>query len=75
MKGNGCTRDNEFVERLWTTIKYEEVHLYAYDTASAAKGSLTRYLSFHSCGRADTTLDRQTRDRAYFARLPLVAAT
>ena len=48
MDGKGCWRDNVFVERLWKTIKYEEVYLHAYDTVSAAKESLTRYVSFYN---------------------------
>jgi putative transposase len=74
MDGKGCWRDNVFVERLWKTIKYEEVYLHAYDTVSAAKESLTRYISFYNGRRPHTALDRQTPDAAYFKRLPLAAA-
>src|SRR5207244_8874180 len=74
MDGKGCWRDNVFVERLWKTIKYEEVYLHAYDTVSAAKESLTRYVSFYNARRPHTALDRQTPDAAYFNRLPLAAA-
>ncbi len=74
MDGKGCWRDNVFVERLWKTIKYEEVYLHAYDTVSAAKESLTRYVSFYNRRRPHTALDRQTPDAAYFNRLPLAAA-
>ena len=74
MDGKGCWRDNVFVERLWKTIKYEEVYLHAYDTVSAAKESLTRYVSFYNGRRPHTALDRQTPDAAYFNRLPLAAA-
>jgi putative transposase len=74
MDGKGCWRDNVFVERLWKTIKYEEVYLHAYDTVSAAKESLTRYISFYNGRRPHTALDRQTPDKAYFKRLPLAAA-
>src|SRR5208282_5495805 len=63
-----------FVERLWKTIKYEEVYLHAYDTVSAAKESLTRYVSFYNGRRPHAALDRQTPDAAYFNRLPLAAA-
>jgi putative transposase len=74
MDSKGCWRDNVFVERLWKTIKYEEVYLHAYDTVSAAKESLTRYISFYNSRRPHTALDRQTPDAAYFNRLPLAAA-
>jgi len=74
MDGKGCWRDNVFVERLWKTIKYEEVYLHAYDTVSAANQSLTRYVSFYNARRPHTALDRQTPDAAYFNRLPLAAA-
>ena len=46
MDGKGCWRDNVFVERLWKSIKYEEVYLHAYDSVSQAKASLTRYINF-----------------------------
>jgi putative transposase len=74
MDGKGCWRDNVFVERLWKTIKYEEVYLHAYDTVSAAKESLTRYVSFYNGRRPHTALDRQTPDAAYFKLPPLAAA-
>ena len=44
MDGTGCWHDNVFVERLWKSIKCEEVYLYAYETASAAQQSLERYV-------------------------------
>ena len=50
MDGKGCWRDNVFVERLWRTIKYEEVYLRAYDTVSEAKASHGRYLDFTTPG-------------------------
>ena len=74
MDGKGCWRDNVFVERLWKTVKYEEVYLHAYDTVSAANESLARYVSFYNGRRPHTALDRQTPDAAYFNRLPLAAA-
>ena len=43
MDGKGCWRDNVFVERLWKSIKYEEVYLHAYETVSAAQQGLARY--------------------------------
>ena len=74
MDGRGAWRDNVFVERLWRTIKYEEVYLRAYDTVSDARASLGRYIAFYHARRPHSSLDRQTPDRAYFNRLPLLAA-
>jgi putative transposase len=74
MDGRGAWRDNVFVERLWRTIKYEEVYLRAYDTVSDARASLGRYIAFYNTRRPHSSLDRQTPDRAYFNRQPLLAA-
>jgi putative transposase len=70
MDGKGSWRDNVFVERLWRSIKYEEVYLRAYDTVSEARASLSRYLTFYNGRRPHSSLDRQTPDHAYFTRLP-----
>ena len=48
MDGKGAWRDNVFVERLWRSIKYEEVYLQAYDTVSEARASIGRYLAFYN---------------------------
>ncbi len=74
MDGRGSWRDNVFVERLWRTIKYEEVYLRAYDTVSQARASIGRYLAFYNGLRPHSALDRQTPDQAYFTRLPHSAA-
>ena len=74
MDGKGAWRDNVFVERLWRTIKYEEVYLHAYDTVSEARGSLGRYIDFYNSRRPHSSLDRQPPDRAYFNRPSLLAA-
>tara|TARA_B100000586_G_C20055263_1_gene403834 strand:+ start:318 stop:1145 length:828 start_codon:yes stop_codon:yes gene_type:complete len=70
MDGKGCWRDNVFVERLWRTVKYEEVYLRAYDSVSQARGSLARYLDFYNTGRPHSRLDRMTPDSVYFNELP-----
>ncbi len=70
MDGKGSWRDNVFVERLWRSIKYEEVYLRAYDTVSDARASIGRYLTFYNGRRPHSSLDRQTPDQAYFNRLP-----
>ena len=74
MDGKGAWRDNVFVERLWRTIKYEEVYLRAYDTVSDARSSLGRYIAFYNSRRPHSSLDRQPPDRVYFNRLPHPAA-
>jgi putative transposase len=74
MDGKGSWRDNVFVERLWRSIKYEEVYLRAYDTVSDARASIGRYLAFYNGRRPHSSLDRQTPDQAYFGRLPQAAA-
>jgi putative transposase len=74
MDGRGAWRDNVFVERLWRTIKYEEVYLHAYDTVSDARASLGRYIAFYNTRRPHSSLDRQTPDQAYFNRQPLLVA-
>jgi putative transposase len=66
MDGKGAWRDNVFVERLWRTIKYEEIYLRAYDSVSEARASLDRYLTFYNSRRPHSSLDRQTPDEAYF---------
>ena len=74
MDGKGSWRDNVFVERLWRSIKYEEVYLRAYDTVSEARASLGRYLAFYNGRRPHSSLDRQTPDQAYFTGLSQAAA-
>ena len=48
MDGKGCWRDNVFVERLWKSVKYEEVYLHGYDTVSIARQALSRYFDFYA---------------------------
>ena len=74
MDGRGAWRDNIFVERVWRSVKYEEVYLRAYATVSDARSSITRYFGFYNSRRPHSSLDRQTPDTAYFNRLPQIAA-
>lgn len=74
MDGKGCWRDNVFVERLWKSVKYEEVYLRAYDSVSHARQSIGRYFQFYNTRRPQTALDRKTPDRVYFQPLPLPKA-
>ena len=57
MDGKGAWRDNVFVERLWRTIKYEEVYLRAYGNVPEARASLGRYIGFYNTRRPDSSLD------------------
>ena len=70
MDGRGCWRDNVFVERLWRSVKYEEVYLRAYETVSQAREGISRYLSFFNTARPHTAHGGKTPDSAYFASLP-----
>ena len=75
MDGKGCWRDNVFVERLWKSVKYEEVYLHAYDSVPTAKQALERYFNFYSRHRPHSALDGKTPDMAYFNfREPLLTA-
>ena len=74
MDGKGAWRDNVFVERLWKSIKYEEVYLHAYDTVSDAKAGLARYIDFYNRRRPHRALDGLTPDAVYFDSLPVLLA-
>ena len=74
MDGKGAWRDNVFVERLWRSVKYEEVYLHAYDSVSSARAGLDRYFRFYNGRRPHSSLDRQTPDQVYFESLPQVLA-
>jgi putative transposase len=75
MDGKGAWRDNVFVERLWRTIKYEEVYLRAYANVPEARASLARYIGFYNSRRPHSSLDGKTPDQAYFnLRTPVATA-
>jgi len=60
-----------FVERLWRSVKYEEVYLRAYEGISDARASIGRDLDFYNSRRPHSGLDGITPDHAYFTPLPL----
>jgi transposase InsO family protein len=68
MDGKGAWRDNVFVERLWRSIKCEEVYLRAYPSVSEARAGIGRYLTFHNTRRPHSSLDGKTPDQACFNR-------
>ncbi len=74
MDGRGAWRDNVFVERLWRSVKYEEVYLRAYGSVGEARASIGRYLAFYNGKRPHSSLDARTPDQAYFGHLPQIAA-
>lgn len=67
MDGKGRWIDNVFVERLWRSVKYEEVYLHAYDNPREANAALERYFQFYNRRRPHQALDDRTPDEAYFA--------
>ncbi len=69
MDGKGCWRDNVFVERLWRSVKHEEVYLKAYDSVSAARQGLAAYLDFYNSRRPHQSHDGRTPDMIYFGTL------
>jgi putative transposase len=74
MDGRGAWRDNVFVERLWRSVKYEEVYLKAYASVAEARASLNAYFVFYNTKRPHQALDGNTPDKAYFTPLQLPAA-
>lgn len=74
MDGKGCWRDNVFVERLWKTVKYEEIYLHAYASVQDARDGLKRYFAFYNQRRPHSSLDGQTPDTVYFKSLPSTQA-
>ncbi|MBF0307783.1 MAG: DDE-type integrase/transposase/recombinase, partial [Alphaproteobacteria bacterium] len=74
MDGKGAWRDNVFVERLWRSVKYEEVYLKAYDSVAEARASLGRYLDAYNGVRPHSSHGGLTPDRAYFDNLPQAVA-
>lgn len=74
MDGRGAWRDNVVVERLWRTVKYEEVYLRAYGAVSEARASIGRYFEFYNAKRPHSSLGARTPDQMYFDNLPLPVA-
>ena len=66
MDGKGRWVDNVFVKRLWRSVKYEDLYLYAYETVSAVKTALARYFSFYNARRPHQSLEYRTPDEMYF---------
>jgi len=69
MDGKGAWRDNVFVERLWRSVKYEDIYLRAYESTAAVRTGLNRYFNFYNGRRPHSSLDGQTPDQVYFKML------
>ncbi len=74
MDGRGAWRDNIFVERLWRSVKYEEVYLQACDSVSAARARLDAYFQFYNSRRPHSSLRGQTPDQEYCSKQPQTEA-
>jgi putative transposase len=72
--GKGRWVDNVFIERLWRSVKYEEVYLKAYDSLKHARRSLGKYFDFYNTERRHQALDRQTPDQVSFGERSQLAA-
>jgi putative transposase len=67
MDGKGRWVDNVFIERLWRSVKYEDIYLHAYETVREVRAALTSYFSFYNVDRPHQSLDYRTPDEMYFA--------
>jgi putative transposase len=70
MDGKGSWWDNVFIERLWRSVKYEEVYLKAYESVAHARKYIDHYLTWYNQQRPHSSLLDRIRDEAYFAMLP-----
>ena len=66
MDGKGRWVDNVFVERLWRSVKYEDIYLRAYEMPRALREGLARYFTFYNSRRRHSALARRTPDAVYF---------
>jgi putative transposase len=69
MDGRGRWIDNVFVERLWRSVKYEEVYLKAYETVAAARTGIGTYFQFYNSERRHQSMNRQTPDQVYLGNV------
>jgi len=74
MDGKNSWRDNVFIERLWRSVKYEDVYLRAYETVSAVRTGLNKYFNFYNSRRPHSGLDGRTPDQVYYDALPRTEA-
>jgi putative transposase len=70
MDGRGRWMDNVFIERLWWSVKYQDVYLKAYSSIAEARKGLREYFEFYNRRRRHQSLDRRTPDDVYCSTLP-----
>ena len=70
MDGKGRWMDNMFIERLWWSVKYQDVYLKAYSSIAEARKGLRMYFEFYNSRRRHQSLDRRTPDDVYLSTLP-----
>jgi putative transposase len=70
MDGRGRWVDNVFVERLWRSVKYEDIYLKAYRSIAEARHGIGKYFEFYNKRRRHQGLDDRTPDEVYFTTLP-----
>jgi len=70
MDGRGRWLDNVFIERLWRSVKYEDVYLKAYRSIIEVRQGLRKYFEFYNSRRRHQSLDRKTPDNVYWSILP-----
>ncbi len=68
MDGKGRWIDNVFIERLWRSVKYENIYLHAYETGTQLRRGLTEYFDFYNAMRTHQALDYRTPDDVYYGR-------
>ncbi|NIR31523.1 MAG: transposase [Gammaproteobacteria bacterium] len=74
MGGKGRWVNNVFVERLWRTVKYEDIYLKAYESLRDLQQGLVVYFHFYNTRRRHAALDRQTPDAVYFGEMGMRTA-
>jgi putative transposase len=74
MDGKGSWRDNVFIERLWRSVKYEEVYLHAYDTVPDSRNGIGQYFDLYNQRRPHSALGRKTPNSVYFSQQSLTLA-
>jgi putative transposase len=72
MDGSGRWVENVFVERLWRSVKYEDIYLKAHDSLTDTRHGIIAYFEFYNSRRRHQGLDDRTPDEVYFITLPQV---
>ena len=74
MDGKGAWRDKVFIERLWRSVKYEEIYLHADDTVADSRAGIGKYFNLYNRRRPHSSLNRKTPDQVYYSQPPLTLA-